>query len=57
MLTFLFVDKGKLCSVKLSFEEFNIVFFRAGLRLFFKICNQGSEGFEESSGTSRTLWS
>ena len=57
MLTFLFVDKGKLCSVKLSFEEFNIVFFRAGLSLFLKICNQGSEVFEESSGTSRTLWS
>ena len=29
MLSFLFVDKRKLFAMKLSFEEFNLVFYRA----------------------------
>ena len=45
MLTFLFVDKGKFCGAKLSFEEFNLVFFPAGLACF-EMQQQGSEVFE-----------
>ena len=33
MLSFLFVDKRKLFAMTLSFEEFNLVFYRSELRL------------------------
>ena len=53
----LFVDKRELFTMKLCFEEFNLVFF-AGIRalgLFWT--NRGSEVSEETWGTFCTLWS
>ena len=57
MLIFFFVDKRELFTMKLCFEEFNLVFF-AGIRalgLFWT--NRGSEVSEETWGTFSTLWS
>ena len=48
MLSFLFVEEGKLFIKKSSFEEFNLAFFTK--------CNQGSDVFAEFSGTFCTLW-
>ena len=42
MLSFLFVEEGKLFIEKSSFEEFNLVFFTTDLWSVLK-CNQGSE--------------
>ena len=50
MLSFLFVEEGKLLIKKSSFEEFNLVFFTTDLWSVLK-CNQGSEVFAEFSGT------
>ena len=47
MLSFLFVEEGKLFIKKSSFEEFNLVFFTWSVLK----CNQGSEVFAEFSGT------
>ena len=46
MLSFLFVEEGKLFIKKSSFEEFNLVFFTAEHMVCSK-CNQGSEVFAE----------
>ena len=42
MLSFLFVDKRKLFAKKLSFEEFNLVFYTAD-RSVWLVLNQGYE--------------
>ena len=42
MLSFLFVEEGKLFIKKSSFAEFNLVFFTTDLWSVLK-CNQGSE--------------
>ena len=55
MLSFLFVEEGKLFIKKSSFEEFKLVFFTAERAVFFKF-NQGGEVFAEFSGTFCTLW-
>ena len=57
MLSFLFVDKRKLFAMKLSFEEFNLVFYMADRTLGLFWTNQGSEVSEDTWGTFRTLWS
>ena len=54
MLSFLFVEEGKLFIKKSSFEEFNLVFFTTDLWSVLK-CNQGREVFAEFSGTFCTL--
>ena len=46
MLSFLFVEKGKLFIKKSSFEEFNLVFSRRSPWSVLK-CNQVSEVFAE----------
>ena len=46
MLSFLFVEEGKLFIKKSSLEEFNLVFFPTDLWSVLK-CNQGSEVFAE----------
>ena len=56
MLSFLFVEEGKLFINKSSFEEFNLVFFTTDLLSCSLKCNQGSEVFAEFSGTFSTLW-
>ena len=57
ILTFLFVDKGKLCGAILSFEEVNLVFFPAGLGLFWNATTGQRSFWSRFSGTSRTLLS
>ena len=54
MLSFLFVEEGKLFIKKSSFEEFNLVFFTTDLWSVLKR-NQGSEVFAEFSGIFCTL--
>ena len=44
---FFFVNKGKRLVTKLSFEEFNDVFFTAKRKKACLKCNQGSEVFED----------
>ena len=56
MLSFLFVDKRKLFAMKLSFEEFNLVFYTAD-RSVWLVLNQGSQVSKDPWGTLRTLWS
>ena len=43
MLSFLFVDKRKLFAMKLSFEEFNLVFYTADRSAWLVLNQQGSE--------------
>ena len=50
MLSFLFVEKGKLFIKKSSFEEFNLVFFTAESMVCFEM-QQASEVFAEFPGT------
>ena len=57
MLSFLFVDKRKLFALKLSFEEFNLVFYTADRSAWLVLNQQGSEVSEDTWGTIRTLWS
>ena len=57
MLSFLFVEEGKLFIKKSSFEEFKLVFFTAKRAVWVLKCNpQGGEVFAELSGTFCTLW-
>ena len=60
MLSFLFVEKGKLFIRKSSFEEFKTIqpcFLHDGsLVCFVRECNQSSEVFTEFSGTFCTIW-
>ena len=55
MLSFLFVEEGKLFIKKSPLEEFNLAFFTTDLWSALK-WNQGSEVFAEFSGTFCTLW-
>ena len=43
MLSLLFVDKRKLFAMKLSFEEFNLVFYTADRSAWLVLNQQGSE--------------
>ena len=43
MLSFLFVDKQKLFAMKLSFKEFNLVFYTADRSAWLVLNQQGSE--------------
>ena len=47
MLSFVFVDKRKLFAMKLSFKEFNLVFFTADWSAWL-VLNQGSGVSEET---------
>ena len=55
MLSFLFVQKGKLFIKKSFFEEFDLVSLTTERWSALK-CNQGSQVFAEYSGTFCTLW-
>ena len=45
MLRFLFVDKRELFALKLSFEEFNLVFFTADQSAWLVLNQPGQRGF------------
>ena len=57
MLTFLFVDKEKLCAAENVLRRIQPCFLPGGAWILLKICNQGSKLFEEFSAASCTLWS
>ena len=57
MLSLLFVDKRKLFAMKLSFEEFNLVFTRRIVALGLFWTNRGSDDSEETWGTFCSPWS
>ena len=56
MLSFFFVDKRKLFTMKLSFEEFNLVFYKADRSARLVLNQPRQRGFWRHWGTFRTLW-
>ena len=48
MLSFLFVDERELFAMKLSFEEFNLVFFPADRNAWLVLNQRGSDVAEET---------
>ena len=49
MLSFLFVDKRELFAMKLSFEEFNLVFFTADQSAWFVLNQPTGSGVSEET--------